>query len=203
MSNNQTLERYYTISGRIPSPYDEQLNNYDISDPNAEKHLENCIWEDYHQKNAYSNCIIKDSDFYLSVTNHYSLNDLQNAIIEFTKDDIEQYPWHINKMNEYYCNMKASNLSIEEKMGCALVLSYYTGYKSGSDRINRNVSVITRGLNEYTIVNRWSDGEQFYPIIYFMSMAIANLPFYWGYTVRCINVDNSILDDSRNCNILA
>ena len=194
-SNNQTLERYYTISGRIPSPYAEQLNNYDISNPYSERLLEYCIWEDYHQKDAYSNCIVKDSDFYLSVKNHYSLDDLKKAIIKFTKDDQDQYPWHIGKMNEFYTNMKAGNLSIEEKKGCALVLSYYTGYKGNSDRINRNVSVITRGLNDYATINKWSDGDQFFPVIYFMSMALSNLPFYWGYTIRCIEMDNGILAD--------
>ena len=85
----ETLKRYYTISGRIPPKYAEELRKYDISDPNSEKVLEYCVWEDYHKKNSYQNCIVKDSDYYLSVKANYNLNDLKQAIKIFTKEDEE------------------------------------------------------------------------------------------------------------------
>ena len=101
-STNETAKRYFTISGKIPSTYAEELRNYDISDPNSEKFLEHCRWEDYRDKNSYQNCIAKDSDYYLSVENEYNFEDLQNAIRTFTRNDSTGYPWHINQMNQNY-----------------------------------------------------------------------------------------------------
>ena len=169
------------------------MQNYDISDPNSEKLLEYCVWEDYRQKNSYHNCIAKDSDFYLSVKNSYTLNDLKSAIREFTKDDSDEYDWHIDKMNEKYTNMKTNNLSTDDKKACALALSYYTGKKDNSDRSSRNQNVLIRGQNLFTKVNNWNDGKQYYPVLYFITKALANLPFYWGHTIRCVNMGSAIV----------
>ena len=191
-SDDVTLKRYCTISGRIPKIYADKLKNIDISEPYSERLLEYCKWEDYRKKNAYHNCIAKGSDFYLSVKTKYTLNDLKNAIRNFTENDTE-YPWHIAQMNEKYKEMKTNNLSIEEKKGCALALSYYTGFKGNSDRSSRNTNVLIRGQNLFTKIEKWNDGKQFYPVLYFLTKALANLPFYWGYTVRCVDTNKEIL----------
>ena len=194
LNKDETLERYYTVSGRISSYYAESLKNYDISDPNSEKLLEYCVWEDYRQKNSYHNCIAKDSDFYLSVKHKYSLDELKTALMEFTKNDSTEYSWHIKQMNQNYNKIKSNNLSTDEKKGCALVLSYYTGKKDNSDRSSRNTNVLIRGQNLFTKVNGWNDGKQYYPVLYYISKALANLPFFWGHTVRCVNMESSILN---------
>ena len=191
-SDDVTLKRYCTISGRIPKIYADKLKNIDISEPYSERLLEYCKWEDYRKKNAYHNCIAKGSDFYLSVKTKYTLDDLKNAIRNFTENDTE-YPWHIAQMNEKYKEMKTNNLSIEEKKGCALALSYYTGFKGNSDRSSRNTNVLIRGQNLFTKIEKWNDGKQFYPVLYFLTKALANLPFYWGYTVRCVDTNKEIL----------
>ena len=191
-SDDVTLKRYCTISGRIPKIYADKLKDIDISKPYSERLLEYCKWEDYRKKNAYHNCIAKGSDFYLSVKTKYTLNDLKNAIRNFTEDD-SQYLWHIAQMNEKYKEMKTNNLSIEEKKGCALALSYYTGFKGNSDRSSRNTNVLIRGQNLFTKIEKWNDGKQFYPVLYFLTKALANLPFYWGYTVRCVDTNEEIL----------
>lgn len=191
-STDETLRRYCTVSGRMSSAYVNNLNYYQISDPNSEQLLQYVIWEDYRQKNSYQNCIIKDSDFYLSVKNKYSLEDLKRSIQIFTNSTNDYY-WHINQMNSNYTKMKSSNLSTDEKKACALVLSYYTGAKVNSDRSSRNESVLIRGQNNFTKIEKWSDGKQFYPVLYYISKALANIPFYWGYTVRCVDVENSVL----------
>ena len=193
MSSDETLKRYYTISGKIPSNYAESLKNYDISDPNSEKLLEYCKWENYRSKNSYHNCIVKDSDFYLSVEQRYTLDDLKASLKHFTKESPDEYDWHIDKMNKYYKNMKSNNLSTDEKKACALVLSYYTGKKDNSDRSSRNTNILIRGQNAFTKINKWNDGKLFYPVIYYLSKALANLPFYWGYTVRCVDADQDII----------
>ena len=192
---DETLKRYYTVSGRIPSNYAQRLKNSEISDPNTEKILEYCIWEDYRKKNSYQNCIAKDSDFYLSVENKYNFEDLQRSIKHFTSSDKTEFPWHIEQMNKNYKNMKTNNLSIDEKKACALVLSYYTGKKDNSDRSSRNESVLIRGQNLFTKIEKWNDGKLFYPVLYYLSKALANLPFYWGYTVRCVDMTNDCLSD--------
>ena len=191
-SDDVTLKRYCTISGKIPKIYADKLKNYDISDPYTERFLEYCKWEDYRKKNAYHNCIAKGSDYYLSVKTKYTLDDLKNAIRNFTENDVE-YPWHISQMNEKYKEMKTNILSIEEKKGCALALSYYTGFKGNSDRSSRNTNVLIRGQNLFTKIEKWNDGKQFYPVLYFLTKALANLPFYWGYTVRCVDTNKEIL----------
>ena len=91
-------------------------------------------------------------------------------------------------MNKNWKKMKNERLSENEKKACALVLSYYTGYKDNSDRSSRNVSVLIRGLNCSDIVKKWNDGEHFYPVIYYLTKAISCLPFYWGHTLRCVNL---------------
>jgi len=191
-TDDETLKRYCTISGRIPKNYADKLKFFDISDPYSERLLEYCKWEDYRKKNAYHNCIAKGSDYYLSVKNKYSLDDLKNAIRNFSDDGL-QYPWHIAQMNEKYQEMKTNTLTIEEKKGCALALSYYTGFKGNSDRSSRNTNVLIRGQNLFTKIEKWNDGKQFYPVLYFLTKALANLPFYWGYTVRCVDTDKEIL----------
>ena len=191
-STDETLRRYCTVSGRMSLAYVNYLNYYQISDPNSEILLQYVIWEDYRQKNSYQNCIIKDSDFYFSVNNKYSLEDLKSSIKAFT-NSTNDYNWHINQMNSNYTKMKSSNLSTDEKKACALVLSYYTGAKDNSDRTSRNESVLIRGQNNFTKIEKWSDGKQFYPILYYISKALANLPFYLGYTIRCVDVESSAL----------
>ena len=76
-----------------------------------------------------------------------------------------------------------------------MVLSYYTGKKDNSDRSSRNESILIRGQNLFTKVEKWNDGKMFYPVLYYLSKALANLPFYWGYTVRCVDMTNDCLSD--------
>ena len=195
ITDDETLKRYYTVSGKIPWNYAQSLQYSDISDPNTEKILEYYVWEDYRQKNSYKNCIAKDSDFYLSIENKYNLEDLQRSIKHFTSSDIKEYPWHLDMMNKNYKKMLTNKLSIDEKKACALVLSYYTGKKDNSDRSSRNESILIRGQNLFTKVEKWNDGEMFYPVLYYLSKALANLPFYWGYTVRCVDMTPECLAD--------
>ena len=98
-------------------------------------------------------------------------------------------------MNKNYKKMLTNKLSIDEKKACALVLSYYTGKKDNSDRSSRNESILIRGQNLFTKVEKWNDGEMFYPVLYYLSKALANLPFYWGYTVRCVDMTPECLAD--------
>ena len=182
----ESIELYTIISGRIQEDYISLLNNYNISDPNSEKVLEYCQWEDYRNLSEYKNSIVKNSDYYRIVASSYNLNDLENSISKFTTS--KQYYWHLDQMNKNWKKMKNERLSENEKKACALVLSYYTGYKDNSDRSSRNVSVLIRGLNCSDIVKKWNDGEHFYPVIYYLTKAISCLPFYWGHTLRCVNL---------------
>ena len=182
----ESIELYTIISGRIQEDYISLLNNYNISDPNSEKVLEYCQWEDYRNLSEYKNSIVKNSDYYRIVASSYNLNDLENSISKFTTS--KQYYWHLDQMNKNWKKMKNERLSENEKKACALVLSYYTGYKDNSDRSSRNVSVLMRGLNCSDIVRKWNDGEHFYPVIYYLTKAISCLPFYWGHTLRCVNL---------------
>ena len=184
--NEEAVELYTTISGKINENYIAQLNNYDISDPNSEKILEYCNWEDYRENEAYENCIVKNSDYYRSVTTKYSFGDLQNAIRKFTS--YKEYDWHLNQMERNYKKMKSERLTIDEKKACALVLSYYTGYKDNSDRSSRNTNTLIRSSNQISKIRKWSDGESFFPVIYYLTKAISSLPFYWGYTLRCVQL---------------
>ena len=184
--HEEAIELYTIISGRIQEDFISLLNNYDISDPNSEKVLEYCQWEDYRNLSEYKNSIVKNSDYYRIVTASYDLDDLDNSINKFTTS--KQYYWHLDQMNKNWKKMKNERLSENEKKACALVLSYYTGYKDNSDRSSRNVSVLMRGLNCSDIVRKWNDGEHFYPVIYYLTKAISCLPFYWGHTLRCVNL---------------
>ena len=64
----ETIELYTIISGKIKESYVYELNKYQSSNPNLEKLLEYCVWEDYRNLDAYKNCIVKNSDYYCSDT---------------------------------------------------------------------------------------------------------------------------------------
>ena len=118
---------------------------------------------------------------------------MKNSIKHFIEKE-DEYEFYIKQMNLNYNKMKSTALSIEEKKGCALVLSYYTGYKGNSDRSSRNTNVLIRGQNSFSKTENWYDGKKFYPIIYYLSKAISHLPFYWGYTVRCVQLEKNQVD---------
>ena len=99
VSQETAINRFTTISGRIPKEYTYILGKFDISNPRSEIILKYCKWEDYRKKNSYQNCIVKDSDYYLSVTTQYSLGDLQKAVENFSQDN-KAYQWHIDQMNQ-------------------------------------------------------------------------------------------------------
>jgi hypothetical protein len=82
--HEEEIELYTIISGRIQEDFISLLNNYDISDPNSEKVLEHCQWEDYRNLSEYKNSIVKNSDYYRIVTASYDLDDLDNSINKFT-----------------------------------------------------------------------------------------------------------------------
>ena len=187
-SEEETLKRNLTIVGKISPYFAETLKNYDISDPNSEKLLEYCTWEDFNKTNSYHNCIKKDSDYYYSIEKNYSLDDLKKAIKTFIKDD--EFSWHLDIMEKKYKYMDTNNLSVDDKKACTLTLSYYTSTKENSDRIKRNTNVLIRGQNEFTQKENWSDGSQYYPILYYISKSLANLPLYTGYTVCSMDIDN-------------
>ena len=81
-------------------------------------------------------------------------------------------------MDLNYSKMKSERLTKDEKKACALVLSYYTGYKDNSDRSSRNTNVLIRGANAFSKLNKWSDGLQYYPVIYYITKALSSLSFY-------------------------
>ena len=190
-------ELYYIISGRIPANYRYLLNNYDISDPNSEFVLKYCKWEDYRDKEEYKNFMVKNSDYYQTVTKKYTLEDLKDAVLRFlipkgedtVTDNVRKaYKEHLAQMEKTYHHNKSDRLSIDEKKACALVLSYYTGDKVNSDRLSQNTNAVLRAGNSEKIVKGWDEGERYYPLIYYLTKAISSLPFYWGYTIRCIHL---------------
>ena len=113
--------------------------------------------EDYKKNEVYQNCVVKDSDYYLSQTKSYSFQELKDAVKNFCESSV-RYNFHLDQMEKNYYKMKANNLSIEDKKACALALSYYTGYKDNSDRASRNANAIIRGENSYKKTEKCSDG---------------------------------------------
>ncbi len=190
-------ELYYIITGKIPDNYTYLLDKYNISDPNSESVLKYCVWEDYRDKEEYHNFMVKHSDYYQTVTTPYTLEDVKESCLRFlipkgqteiTDSVIKAYEKHIAKSEKTYSDFKTDKLSTNEKKACALVLSYYTGDKDNSDRTSQNTNAVLRSTNSVKIVDGWNEGEKFYPIIYYLSKALSSLPFYWGYTLRCINL---------------
>ena len=190
-------ELYYIITGKIPDNYTYLLNKYNISDPNSESVLKYCVWEDYRDKEEYHNFMVKHSDYYQTVTTPYTLEDVKESCLRFlipkgqteiTDSVRKAYEKHIAKSEKTYSDFKTDKLSTNEKKACALVLSYYTGDKDNSDRTSQNTNAVLRSTNSVKIVDGWNEGEKFYPIIYYLSKALSSLPFYWGYTLRCINL---------------
>ena len=92
-------------------------------------------------------------------------------------------------MEKNYGKINTDKLTTDEKKAAALVFSYYTGLKDNSDRTSKNTNVLIRGENSLKKIQNWKDGEYFYPVIYFITKALSSLPFYWGETIRCIQLN--------------
>jgi hypothetical protein len=190
-------ELYYIITGRIKKDYTHLLNKYDISDPNSESVLKYCEWDDYRDKEEYKNFMVQHSDYYQTVTTPYSLEDLKEAVLRFlipkgqtevTSSVMKAYKNHLKKSEETYKDFETNRLTIDEKKACSLAISYYTGDKDNSDRISQNTNAVLRSSNSKKIISGWNEGEKYFPIIYYLTKAISSLPFYWGYTLRCIDL---------------
>ena len=190
-------ELYYIITGKIPDNYTYLLNKYNISDPNSESVLKYCVWDDYRDKEEYKNFMVKHSDYYQTVTTPYTLEDVKESCLRFlipkgqteiTDSVRKAYEKHIAKSEKTYSDFKTDKLSTNEKKACALAISYYTGDKDNSDRTSQNTNAVLRSTNSVKIVDGWNEGEKFYPIIYYLSKALSSLPFYWGNTLRCIDL---------------
>ena len=190
-------ELYYVITGRVKQNYRDLLKNYDISDPNSESVLKYCTWDDYRDKEEYKNFMVQHSDYYQTVTRKYTLEELKEAVLRFlipqgqteiTPKIMKTYEQHLGQMEKTYAEFKNDRLSTDEKKACALALSYYTGDKYNSDRVSHNTNAVLRSANSKKIVKGWYEGEKFYPLIYYLTKAISSLPFYWGYTLRCIDL---------------
>lgn len=190
-------ELYYIITGKIQQNYTYLLNKYDISDPKSESVLKYCKWDDYRDKEEYKNFMVQHSDYYQTVTTAYSLEDLKESVLRFlipkgqtevTSSVMKTYENHISKSEKTYKDFETNRLSIDEKKACALAISYYTGDKDNSDRLSQNTNAVLRSGNSQKIVSGWNEGEKFFPIIYYLTKAISSLPFYWGYTLRCIDL---------------
>ena len=190
-------ELYYVITGRIRDNYISLLDDYDISDPNSESVLKYCDWDDYRDKEEYRDFMVKHSDYYQTVTTSYTFQDLQESVLlflipkgqtEITDSVREAYKEHIAKCEETYSQFETNKLSTDEKKACALALSYYTGDKKNSDRTSQNTNAVLRSSNSEEIVKGWREGDKFFPIIYYLTKALSSLPFYWGYTLRCIDL---------------
>jgi hypothetical protein len=143
--------------------------------------------------------MVKHSDYYQTVTRNYSLKELKESCLRFlipkgkkitaeSKKKVEPiYKEHLSHSELTYKHFTTNRLSIEEKKACALAISYYTGNKDNSNRCSQNTNAILRSSNSKKIVSGWNEGEKFYPLIYYLTKAISSLPFYWGYTLRCID----------------
>ena len=87
------------------------LKKYQISEPNSETILKYCAWNDYRNAEGYKNFIVKNSDYYQTVTTKYTLEDLKKAIREFSGN----YEYHFDTMERNYNKFDTERLSIDEK----------------------------------------------------------------------------------------
>jgi hypothetical protein len=78
-----------------------------------------------------------------------------------------------------------------------LALAYYKGNKNNSERINKNINILIRGENSFTKEEKWNDGKIIYPVLYYLYKCLVNLPFYNGYTIRCVNLDDDITSEYK------
>ena len=194
-TSKENLKRYYTKIGEVQLTNKDKIN-YDISDPNSEHLLFYCDWENSQYKNSYKNALSKDSDYYLPLQGKYNLDDLKESIKLLTKDNDSEYSTNLDSMDRNYQYMKTNNLTVDDKKACTLALSYITTNKENFERINGNINVLIRGENDFTKKEKWNDGKIVYPIIHYLSKALANLPSYSGYTIKCVDiVDENIISD--------
>jgi hypothetical protein len=100
-TRDETLKRFYTISGKITPSFARELESYDINNPESETYLEYCQWEDFYSKNSYQNCLSKDSDYYMPLKSKYNLDDLKESIKTLlSKDNNREYDIYLNMMDK-------------------------------------------------------------------------------------------------------
>jgi len=181
---------YYYISGKISTEYLSKLRKYDISEKKSENILKYCVWNE-----------IKKNDFLPNDSTKYSLEELKKSIEKLCPSK-DIYDFHLSQMEKNYKKMKSKNLSKDDKKGCALSLSYYTGHRENNSN-ERNSNIYNSKVNINSIskistdgnrgnslknIEDFSDEKDIYPIIYYIAKALNNLPLYKGYTIRCIEL---------------
>lgn len=179
---DNSLKSFYIISGTISPENINKLKDYDISDSNSKKLLENCI-----RNNSNQNYLSKNSYFNFLNDRRYNLNSLKETIENLNKDDPNEYSLYIQQMEQKYEYIESNYISKDNKKACALALVYYISDKNNSDRVNNNINALIKKQNDFN--------EKYYSILYYLSKALDNLPLYSGYTIRCVNMDNDILQD--------
>jgi len=80
---------------------------------------------------------------------------------------------------------------------CAFAVSFYTG--SQSEHVNRGASIVCRKGNGEAID---VEHKNYLPILYYLTMALSNIPFYWGSVTRAIALTNDEINSYKEGDIV-
>jgi hypothetical protein len=173
--------------GELSSPkFSSLLKDMSCANPHCEQVLEvvSVTPQDLEEIVAGSrNTIVCEDNFndvLLEQKKSFTLADLIKACEEYDEEGIKV---HKAKSQKTYTYFLKKGMPKDTALACAFAISFYTGYKS--EHVNRAASLVARQGNGEAVT---FENKNHLPILYFLVNALSNLPFYWGETIRAINL---------------
>ena len=165
--------------------------NFALKDPASEAFLEHSIPSEMAKADLSSKALCVDvyTSAFLKVeaTAEDRKDKLVEQLIRANNDDTPPHKRGVCN-DENYQEFAKTGLDMHDAKGCVFALSFYTG--AGSNESSRGASLQVRKGN--IIYSDEAEVDEFLNnynhIIYYVSLALRSLPYYWGPVVRFVTM---------------
>lgn len=192
---------FAVATSKLKSQHREQFitNKFQLNDPESEAYLKHAVPTAIAKSDLSSKALCVD--IYTSDHLHVEqtpaerkVKMIQQITAAWKKNKDGAKPPHERSVCSE-ANVKVftdAGVALEDAQCCVFALSFYTG--SGSNQASRGASLQVR-MGNMMVNNKSEVSEylaQYNHILYFISMALRSLPYYWGYCVRYITLDEEM-----------
>ena len=195
---------FAVATSKLKSPHLQEFaaKGFKLDDPNSEAFLKHAVPTAIAKSDLSSKALCVDiytSDFlHVEPTPaDRKAKMIQQITVAWKKNKDGPTPPHERSVcsEAAYKVYTDAGLAREDAQCCVYALSFYTG--SGSNQASRGASLQVRKGNMMVSDNAEVNDylEQYNHIIYFISMALRSLPYYWGYCVRYITLEDEMAAD--------
>jgi len=169
---------------------------------NTSPDVENCLSEDVIENvvliTSWQNIMLNrqrhrvyEDCFQGNITN-FNYSSLKTACKLYTTTDHDSCI--TTEKKQIYINL---GLSEDDTKACIYAIAFYTG--AHSEQTNRFASILINSTNAAVNVSLVDPCK---PILYYLTLALSKLPYYWGLTIRMVDLTVEELDDYKKGDIV-